>query len=79
MHKGLKPAAQPRSLRAIAESKNGPDGFIGDPNFVYDSGIPASTPGAQGVYSDYANSATFGPTVGQMRGSAPFTNVRGGK
>lgn len=80
MFKGPKPAAQPRSLRSIVESKNGGGGFVEDALYNTDAGVPAATPGVQGLYSDPGDVATFGQGAGgQLPAANPLANVRGGK
>jgi hypothetical protein len=57
MHKGPKPAGQPRSLRTIVESKNSPGGFpppVEGPDVTY-----------PGTYRDGAEGARIGPGAGR--------------
>ena len=70
MHQGIKPAAQPRSLRSIVQEKNAAGGFP----------PPAPVPELEGApYRDVAEqvrpttmTATLAPVVNPLR------NVRGG-
>lgn len=53
--KTSKPAAQPRTLRTIAESNKG--SFPLDAAFDYQGGVPLSVPGAGQAYQDGALAA----------------------
>lgn len=79
MFKGPKPAAQPRSLRSIAESKNAGAGFMDEMPFDNQAGVPTGVPGIQGTYADAGNDATLGGHSGQLPAASPFANIRGGK
>jgi len=56
VYKGTKPAAQPRTLRSNAESKNGGAGFESPPAYDTNAGVPAGTPGSE-QYRDDAEQA----------------------
>jgi len=79
MHKGQKPAAQPRSLRSIAESVNTGGGFLPDPDYDAQAGVPRNVPGVQGTYADPGNTATFGKQGERASAPSPFVNVRSGR
>lgn len=69
MHKGIKPSAQPRSIRTIAESNDS-------------ANFPATAPSDNGS-RDYADAAdAIKPKKADIRGltsadKSPFTNIRG--
>jgi len=74
---GPKPAAQPRSLRSIVESKNNVQGFPQDLPIDAAAGVPFSASG--GIYVDLGLAATAGQVEDKVRGTLPFTNARKGR
>lgn len=81
MHKGVKPAAQPRTLRTIAEDKGtAPAGFEGATPYVANAGVPLSEPSAMDSYVDSAQEvfemARSAPASGAP---SPFVNVKKGR
>lgn len=70
MFRGEKPAAQPRSLRSIAESKGTtPSGFHEDLPYDTNAGIPQGAVHAQGQYEDAANEAKPDASQGKRQTS----------
>ena len=63
MHKGIKPSAQPRSLRSIAESNTG--------DFPADADVQPT-----GEYVDGALGASPSKNKGSTGDPSPFNNMR---
>ena len=81
MHNGKLPAAQPRTLRTIAERKGTkPAGFDGAAAYAPNAGMPAGMKSATDVYKDDAVEAQASAT-GQAVGATPnpFVNVKKGR
>ena len=57
MHKGVKPAGQPRTLRSIAESQNALANFDSPIEYDAEAGIPMGASGAGQRYADAAEAA----------------------
>ena len=80
MHKGPKPAGQPRSLRSIAEGHSAPASYPEDAPHDYVHDIPKGLPHASGEYDDKAQSVK-GAGANQVAPQTiphPFKNMRKG-
>lgn len=84
-HSGVRPPAQPRTLRTIAEDKgsaaNGFEGIGETDQYDKDEGVPTAHPGTGGSYNDVAQAAKPGKAMAR-RGLTPsdpkpFSNLRG--
>lgn len=72
MFRGPRPAAQPRTLRSIAEDKGTvPNGFID--GGVGAGGLPIGMPGAEQTYIDTPPAVTPAPSP---PGPNPFGTIR---
>lgn len=70
-HRGIRPPAQPRTLRSIAEEKGTvPAGFPADLAYDDEAGAPVGA-GVAGTYRDSAEQARPSPGAGQAKGSDP--------
>jgi hypothetical protein len=79
-HKGVRPAAQPRTLRSIAEDKGtAPASFPEDLPYDHAAGAPKAVSG--GVYADEAAAALPPPSAALKprppHEPRPLTNLRG--
>lgn len=81
MHRGIKPAGQPRTLRTSAEGKAIPAKFDTPIEFDAQAGIPASTKGAGQRYVDVAEAARP-PASAAVQAKRPFDsncNIENGR
>ena len=75
---GIRPTAQPRTLRSIAEDKGTtPSGFT-DGGVAPGSGLPDTMMGAHQTYGDYAGVQVV-PSARPAIDPAPFASLRRGR